>query len=105
MTGNRRGADAERRIAKILGSERVPYSGAGTEKGDVRHVQYVVEVKVTAARVLGLKKDWLDKVCKQAADAGKKPVLVFRFLGDTRDWAIVPIGDVPGLVPEQDGQT
>lgn len=102
MTPRRRGKDAELRIAKRLGTARVPYSGSGTEKGDVRHDHYLVEVKVTAARVLGLRKDWLDKVVKQATEARKVPILVFRFLGDHRDYAILRLEDVPGLVPPCD---
>lgn len=96
--GRQRGKAAERRIARLVGGERVPYSGAGTEKGDVRHPLYQIEVKARGASQLALKREWLDKLALEAASVGKRPVLVFRFVGDTRDWAVLPIGDVPGLV-------
>lgn len=95
-----RGKLAERRIAKKLGTDRTPYSGAGKEKGDVSHPQYIVEVKTTGQESLTLRREWLTKVAKEALAAGKEMVLIFRFVGDTRDYAIIPMDKVPGLMPE-----
>jgi len=108
MTGNpfvsrvtgrigRLGRESERRLSGRLPGRATPASG-GLEgaKGDHYVDDYMVEAKATSAASMTLKRDWLDKVSREARSAGKTPALAVTFVtgnGSPRKsgaWVMVP---------------
>lgn len=78
----RKGAEAERELARLLGGERVPLSGAagGSFTGDVRALGLTFEVKRRRDGFRELYK-WLDCVDALAVRADRRPWLVVMPLG------------------------
>lgn len=55
----------ERKVAEVLGGQRIPASGNGAIKGDVRHDRYLVEVKYGKQVPLRIGK-WYKEAVKDA---------------------------------------
>lgn len=94
--GRRRGADHERRTATKLGGYRVPYSGAGREKGDVLTDLVFAECKSSArttadgTKSITVRKDTLEKMLLQQHASGRPlHALVLHLTGDKRDWVVM----------------
>ena len=73
------GVKAERKAAKRMGGRTTPGSGAKVHsKGDIRTCQFCIESKSTVKDSLSVKKAWLEKITKEALDAGKDPALIIQ---------------------------
>lgn len=85
----------ERRVAELIGGERVPINGRG-KQSDVRHAIFSVEVKHTERR-------WtlLDVAFEQAVQAskveGKIPMVVIHYAGTQVSGSAYVILRIPGL--------
>jgi hypothetical protein len=58
--------------------------------------QFVRECKATEKESMTIKRAWLEQVFRQAAQAGKEPLLVFAFKetrepGMDKEWAAIPL--------------
>lgn len=105
-TANEVGKRGERNTSALLGGKLTPGSGKGALKGDVMHgysttgrarergYKRMIEKKSTKAKSMKIEQHWLEKIEKQAFDAGKEPVLVIEFETMTfgsKQWGCVPI--------------
>jgi len=74
------GQQTERRILKKIGARRQPASGAiaGFPNDGVLN-KYLIEVKSTQRRSLGIKRKWLEDLEENAMMHGKVPALVIVF--------------------------
>ena len=83
--------------------ENIKGSGNGNRKGDKEILQALLceEKTVTRGHSITLRRDVLEKICMEAMEAGKIPMLIASFeAGDwpknvPRDWAIIPLKKVP----------
>lgn len=86
-----RSLDQEKLVAKTLSGKMTK----GSKRGDVKTGGWLVECKTTNKESIGIKKEWLEKICRQANARGKKPALVIGFgtdvFGGDRDWMLIPI--------------
>ncbi len=87
-------------------------SGAFTfYKGDVKTDYFLFEAKTTTTskESFSIKKEWLEKINKEAFPLKKIPVLAFRFEPDGKDYYIVDENTMKKLnlllKGEQDGNT
>lgn len=80
MSHREKSGKHEQRVARRL-VKLTPNSGAGSIKGDVHEIGYLVEHKYTDASQYILKRSTLDKTEAQAWNAGKKPKWIFTILG------------------------
>lgn len=92
----------EKGIAKSLGGRVVPNSGAmDGAKGDVSTKEFLVDSKETGANSIVISASQLNKISKEAREAGKSPALVITLgktaLGTARQWAIIPINNFKEL--------
>lgn len=66
----------------------------------------MIEKKSTQYKSLKLEQSWLEKIEKQAFDAGKEPVLVIEFevmeFGSSQ-WAMVPLDKMKEYFELEDG--
>jgi len=94
---NQHGQKAERKAAKRLKGRQTPASGALVgAKGDIVKRAFLIESKATKHASISVTLDWLDKISKEALDAGKDPALLIQFVdaggnpwrGST--WVLVP---------------
>ena len=96
-TANEVGKRGERNLKRKAGGLFTAGSGNKQMKGDLRHgpnLERMIEKKSTLSKSMKLELSWLEKLEKEAFDAGKEPVLVIEF--DTmavgsRQWALVPL--------------
>lgn len=94
----------EKRTAKLFGGVRTIGSGNKGMKGDVwsrDSVPTQFEVKVTGKKQIAIKRDYLDKLVKEAFDAGQEPVLIFGFEEgrfNVEDWAAIPVSRLKELL-------
>lgn len=90
------GRQSEKAVAKKLGGSLTPASGAGQSKGDIQLESFMIECKSTINDSIGLKREWLLKVAREALSAGKTPALSLTFTDDTGkskqhgDWICIP---------------
>lgn len=90
------GRVAEKKAAKKLGGRLTPASGASGKKGDIYIQRFMVECKSTQAESMGVQKEWLDKVRREALAAGQLPALLLQFIQpngtikDNGDWVCIP---------------
>ena len=91
------GRRSEKRLQRKAGGLPTPGSGNKQIKGDLRHgpkLERMIENKSTTARSMKVQVSWLEKLEKEAFEAGKEPVLVLDFeamsLG-SRQWAMIPL--------------
>ena len=105
-TANEIGKRGEKNTAKALSGTLTPGSGKGKMKGDMMHgysttgrarergFKRMIEKKSTVAKSIKLEQAWLEKIEKQAFEAGKEPVLVIEFeaMGfGSKQWGMVPL--------------
>jgi len=105
-TANEIGKKGERRTSRVLGGTLTPGSGKGRTKGDVLHgfsregrvrergYKRLIEKKSTQAKSIKITEAWLDKLEKQAFEAGREPVLVIEFETmsfGSKQWAMIPL--------------
>lgn len=116
-TSNDIGKKGEKRTNRILGSVLTPGSGSGRTKGDMLHgfsrtgrhrprgYRRMIEKKSTKYNSIRLQKSWLEKLEKQAFDAGKEPVLIIEFetmtFGSTQ-WGLIPLSKLKELFELED---
>jgi hypothetical protein len=89
----------EARVARLLGGRGTIGSGNKGMKGDVwagdadAGQRLMVECKVTGKEKVVLQRKWLEKVVKEAREAGAEPVLALRLPigGHTFDFACIPL--------------
>lgn len=91
----------EKRVAKKLRGEEQRGSGNQPfKRGDVKaceenvQVELLVECKTTEARSIRVEAKWLEKITREALEAGKEPALSIEIQqvkpGTPRDWTMVP---------------
>jgi hypothetical protein len=95
--GLRKSQQHEKRLGKKFDGQVSAASGAfWSRKGDVRTDKYLIEHKYTGnKKSLSIKKEWLDKVEKEAIQDSKMPVLAFHLGG--RDYFILTEDDFEEL--------
>lgn len=95
--GLRQSQKHEKRIAKKFGGQVSAASGAfWSRKGDVRTDGWLIEHKYTAnKKSLSIKKEWLDKIEKEALLEAKAPALMFHLGG--RDYVVLTEDDFTEL--------
>lgn len=87
----KRAPKQERETALRLGGQRIPGSGAGDTKGDVRKMRVVrVETKTTKHKSFSVTLDMLHKIEEAALSGGEAPVLLIEF----NDGNGKPLGEV-----------
>lgn len=96
----------EQRVARDHGGSRVPFSGAGLDKGDGRvRGKYRIENKQTAGKGYRLSVDTWDKLRVAALSAGEMPVLQVTLtdkLGRPLDLVVLGYHDYLALLPEDE---
>jgi hypothetical protein len=108
---NRQRAKAmERRVAKYLGGDRTPQSGAGSTKGDVtvlfsnRPGRYVIECKLTElfdrhGPSISISKAWLSKIHLEAQQMSAVfGMLVYRYHARQDDYVLIRSIDLQKVV-------
>lgn len=82
---HKRSKRQEREIAKRIGGNLVPRSGAGDIKGDCRLKGVLrVEAKTTGNRSFSVTLDMIDKIEEAATSAGEMPVIIIEFHNNGR---------------------
>ena len=71
---------AERRVAELLGTNRVPISGAAPfgKKGDVDLAGYIIDVKTGRRQIPKCVEKWLEAIRKIGKARDELPLLVFQ---------------------------
>ena len=99
------GQRAEKKAASRLGAVLTPGSGAiQGMKGDFRTATFMVENKSTVNASLSLKKDWLEKIAREALDHGKSPALFLQFVNASGEsnvddrWVMIREIDFQGMI-------
>ena len=92
---NEVGKRGEKNLQKETGCVLTPGSGCGKIKGDgVLNRKQMLEKKTTEKKSFTVSTAILEKLCAQAFDSGKEPVLVIEFeacrFGNTQ-WAMIPL--------------
>ena len=82
---------SEERAAKLSGGQRVPMSGAGRQKGDMRTPMFLTEDKETAAASYRVELSTLDKITHEAVSTGRLPQLRLTIGG--RSWRMIRESD------------
>lgn len=106
---NDHGKVSEKRVAKKLGAQLTPASGAFVGgKGDMRKRlgdrKFVIEAKSTVHDSLSLQRDWLLKIQNEALAAGGHAALTVSFVlpdGKPRpmgEWVLIPAADYAELM-------
>jgi hypothetical protein len=74
------GTAAEKRVAKLTNSRRTPGSGSRwSQKGDLKNITHLTEVKATASKSYTLKLKTLLKIEREAAAQDREPSFVIEF--------------------------
>jgi hypothetical protein len=95
---------SEKRVAKQLGAQQTPGSGAFRgHKGDARlkteSRKFLIESKATKAATMSLDLGWLVKIATEAKNTGATPVLTVSFVNPdgtakpNGDWIMMPSRD------------
>ena len=91
------GQKAEKLAARRLKGRLTPASGAlAGAKGDIVKRSFLIESKATKHESIGVRLAWLDKIAKEALDAGKDPALIIQFVDATGNpwrgsgWVLIP---------------
>ncbi len=75
------GNSAERNLAKRLGGQQTPGSGAlDSAKGDVKFPDVLLESKATVKDSMSVKLEWLRKIEDEAAARNRTPALAIQFV-------------------------
>ena len=84
----------ERRVARLLGGQRIPGSGSLGEVGDVKTDEFLVSCKRTTLQSRKFGADIID-VWQQAESSPRSPAVVYEFTSlpehIEKDWALVPL--------------
>lgn len=100
----------ERRIAKLLGGDRTPQSGAGNSKGDVtvmfanRPGRFVIECKLTElldrdGPSITISKAWLNKIHQEAEQMNAVfGILIYRYHGRPDDFVLIRSKDMRKVI-------
>ena len=86
----------EYRIAKEFAGVRIPLSGQTLIGGDVMSKHYLIECKLRKQRgkkEIAIKKEWLEKLKKEAKKVNKTPLLIFKFKGDHSYYVVMGLVD------------
>jgi Holliday junction resolvase len=86
----------EYKMAKVFGGIRIPLSGQVLIGGDVMSKNYLIECKVRRHRgrkEIAIKKEWLEKLKKEAKKVDKMPLLIFKFKGDHSYYVVLDLND------------
>lgn len=99
----RRSKKQEKRLAKRLGGRTQKGSGSVTfHKGDVKSTELLVEAKQTVKASMSVKREWLEKISREAMAYNKVPALALEFVGIARlvdkDWIAVPASFFEALI-------
>lgn len=86
----------EKRVAKSLGGKVQKGSGSVPfHKGDIKTTELLVEAKRTDKDSMSVKKEWFEKVTREAMAYNKIPALSIEFENTERyvskDWVAVPV--------------
>lgn len=109
------GKQAERRVAKLVGGERTPMSGAVKNSnrnltGDVEVRDAMgrdfmkIEVKVSSQttasgeKSISIKRSWLEQAFRESKEAHEIGALAFRFKNDDKDYFIFTDEDIVELI-------
>lgn len=83
----------EKKVAKLLNGKCQKNSGATMwEKGDITTDKYLCEckTKTTHSKTMTIKKEWLEKLDKEALFMGKpNSALIFNFGPDEKNYVII----------------
>lgn len=80
---HRRSPKQEKEIAKKLGGSRIPGSGNGHQKGDVRVKGIIrIEAKTTKHKSFAITRDMVSKVEDASMVNGELPVIIVEFLDE-----------------------
>mgnify|MGYP001614488199 CR=1 FL=1 len=108
------GQKTERRILKKIGAHRQPASGAipGLPNDGIKN-RYLLEVKSTQRKSLGIKREWLESLEENATARSKVPALLMilnrvnsvgsfsthrmRMEAETAEWVAIPLRDFERL--------
>jgi hypothetical protein len=92
----------EKRIAKELKGKRIPLSGAGWEKWDVKSDKFIVDCKQTAGKTISLSRKNFEKISRDAIVQGKIPAFHLLFEGSSfPEWVIIPYNFFKNLIEEK----
>ena len=58
------------------------------------------QITTTGEKYITIKKEWLEKIIKEAASSNKYPGLVFRFKGDDNSYSIIEFNDFCQIIHE-----
>lgn len=88
--------ETEKRLAKELGGSRVPASGAlDGAKGDISTKDFLIDSKETGAKSIVVTSQQLNKISKEAREAGRDPALILTLegaqLGTSKEWVCIPL--------------
>ena len=96
--GSGHGRESERRIAKKLGAQLTPASGAvAGAKGDMKLPEFLLEAKSTKNATMSLEHGWLVKISTEALNVQKTPALSVSFVTPEGkatphgDWVLIPM--------------
>jgi hypothetical protein len=109
------GKETERRVAKKVGGERIPMSGAIKQgnfnlTGDVRvrdalnNNMMKLEIKASSSisakgeKQINIKLDWLKQMVQEAREAHEIGALTFHFKGESEEWYIFTEKDILDLI-------
>lgn len=92
-----KGQDAERRVLKKIKARPQPNSGAipGMPHDGIRG-RWMIEVKSTEKKSLGVKREWLIELEGNAINHIKHPAMILLFEG-CQPWVLVPLDDFEKL--------
>lgn len=97
----------EKKLAKRIHAWRVPGSGSGKQKGDVRAKGIArVECKCTQKKSFSITREMLDKIDVAAGATGEIPIIHVEFLDEDgkieTDCAVVPMWVLERLISDAD---
>ena len=94
------GRKSEKKLAKKLGGEQTPASGAiETAKGDIKKGEFLIEAKATEADSFRLERGVLCKITGEALRFGKLPAVCISFVTgnglpkEDGEWALIRLRD------------
>jgi len=81
----------EIKVAKEFQGRRIPLSGAGKEKWDVKSDKFIIDCKQTEKKSINIPIKLLEKISRDALTQGKTPLLHLFFKNSTfPEWIILP---------------
>lgn len=73
------GQQSEKKLAKRIGAQEVPGSGAGRVKGDLKKDDFLIEAKSTVKGSFSVRLDVLRKIASEAQLTDRNPAFAFTF--------------------------